>query len=65
MTKIRLNESNSKMMNSDVYITKSKAFSLKKGLFKNVKLESNFIHPSLGMMYRYVGEYSRTVKNVK
>lgn len=62
MTKIRLNESNSKMIDGNIFITSKKAFSLKKTMQKHISFVSTIVHPQLGKMYRYTGEYSRNIK---
>lgn len=62
---IRLNQTNSKVIGDKVYITAMKVHSLKESLKKNVVNESNVTHPTLGLLYEYQGEYSRSIKSLK
>lgn len=57
---IRLNTENSKVIGDKVFITAIKAHSLKSTLKQNVVNGSTANHPSLGMMYEYTGDYTRS-----
>lgn len=63
--KIRLNETNSKILNGRIYITGEKMASLKKSLQDNVIMANKMIHPALGTLYEYIGEYTRNIKSKK
>jgi predicted metallo-beta-lactamase superfamily hydrolase len=58
VVKIRVNKTNSKMVNGKLFITKDKAYKLNPSQFeKHVKLQNKL--PRVGEMIEYSGEYSR------
>lgn len=59
---IRLNPQNSKVINGKVFITAMKVHSLKTTLKRHVVNGSRVEHPTLGTLYEYVGEYTRSNK---
>lgn len=62
MSKIRVNTSNSKLVNDKLFINLSKLDSLKKHQRENVNDASSIIHPILGRMVSYEGEFIRIKK---
>ena len=62
MSKIRVNTSNSKLVNDKLFINLSKLDSLKKHQRENVNDGSSIIHPILGRMVSYEGEFIRIKK---
>ena len=62
MSKIRVNTSNSKLVNDKLFINLSKLDSLKKHQRENVNDTSSIIHPILGRMVSYEGEFIRIKK---
>jgi hypothetical protein len=59
---IRLNQKNSKVVGSKVFITGMKAHSLNDKLKHYVITNSKVNHPELGILYEYIGEYTRNIK---
>lgn len=59
---IRLNPKNSKIIDGRVFITSMKVHSLKSTLKSKVINGSRVEHPTLGTLYEYVGEYTRSNK---
>lgn len=59
---IRLNHENSKVIGEKVFITAIKVHSLKENLKQNVVNGSTVNHPSLGILYEYTGDYTRSKK---
>ena len=62
MSKIRVNTSNSKLVNDKLFINLSKLDSLKKHQRENVNDANSIIHPILGRMVSYEGEFIRIKK---
>jgi len=62
MSKIRVNTNNSKLVNDKLFINLSKLDSLKKHQRENVNDVSSIIHPILGRMVSYEGEFIRIKK---
>tara|TARA_Y100001972_G_scaffold104598_1_gene131623 strand:+ start:481 stop:669 length:189 start_codon:yes stop_codon:yes gene_type:complete len=62
MSKIRVNTSNSKLVNDKLFINLSKLDTLKKHQRENVNDGSSIIHPILGRMVSYEGEFIRIKK---
>jgi hypothetical protein len=60
--KIRVNTGNSKVINEQLFIDLVKLNSLKKKQKENVNDGSNIIHPMLGRMVAYEGEFIRISK---
>lgn len=59
---IRLNPKNSKVIDDKVFITAMKLHSLKTNLKRNIVDGSRVEHPTLGTLYQYDGEYTRSNK---
>jgi len=60
VVKIRVNKTNSKMVNGKLFITKDKAYKLNPSQFeKHVKLQNKINYPGVGEMIEYSDEYSR------
>lgn len=60
MIKIRVNKTNSKVVNGKLFIVKDKAYSLKPKQFEEcVSMENKIVYPGIGEMYQYTGPYSR------
>lgn len=59
---IRLNPQNSKVIDGKVFITAMKVHSLKATLKRHVVDGSRVEHPTLGTLYEYDGEYTRSNK---
>lgn len=59
---IRLNPQNSKIIGDKVFITAMKAHSLKSTMKHHVNNGSKVEHPTLGTLYQYTGEYTRSNK---
>ncbi len=62
MSKIRVNTSNSKLVNGQLFINLSKLDSLKKKQRENINDANSIIHPILGRMISYEGEFIRIKK---
>jgi hypothetical protein len=62
MSKIRVNTSNSKLVDGKLFINLLKLDSLKKHQRENVNDTSSIIHPMLGRMVSYEGEFIRIKK---
>jgi hypothetical protein len=62
MSKIRVNTSNSKLVDGKLFINLLKLDSLKKHQRENVNDTSSIIHPILGRMISYEGEFIRIKK---
>jgi len=62
MSKIRVNTSNSKLVDGKLFINLLKLDSLKKHQRENVNDTSSIIHPMLGRMVSYEGEFIRINK---
>ena len=60
--KIRVNTGNSKVINERLFIDLIKLNSLKKKQKENVNDGNNIIHPILGRMVSYEGEFIRVAK---
>ena len=60
--KIRVNTSNSKLVNGQLFINLSKLDSLKKKQRENINNANSIIHPILGRMISYEGEFIRIKK---
>jgi hypothetical protein len=59
MKKVNLNPTNSKVINGVIFVTALKVQAMSKVLSDLVEYGNNIIHPTLGIMYQYNGEYSR------
>tara|TARA_R110002153_G_scaffold7590_1_gene34035 strand:+ start:587 stop:778 length:192 start_codon:yes stop_codon:yes gene_type:complete len=57
--KVNLNPRNSKVINNVVYVTAVKVLSMSEKLKDFLEYGNNIIHPVLGKMYEYSGNYSR------
>ena len=57
--KVNLNPRNSKVINNVVYVTALKVQAMSEKLKDFVEYGNNIIHPALGKMYEYSGNYSR------
>ena len=62
MSKIRVNTSNSKLVDGKLFINLLKLDSLKKHQRENVNDTSSIVHPILGRMVSYEGEFIRVKK---
>jgi hypothetical protein len=62
MSKIRVNINNSKIVDGKLFINLIKLGSLNKNQRDNVNDMNNIIHPILGRMISYEGEYIRVIK---
>ena len=62
MSKIRVNTNNSKLVDGKLFINLLKLDSLKKHQRENVNDTSSIIHPMLGRMVSYEGEFIRIKK---
>ena len=62
MSKIRVNTNNSKLVDGKLFINLLKLDSLKKHQRENVNDTSSIIHPILGRMISYEGEFIRIKK---
>jgi len=60
--KIRVNTSNSKLVNGQLFINLSKLDSLKKKQRENINDANSIVHPILGRMLSYEGEFIRIKK---
>tara|TARA_R100000742_G_C4272490_1_gene91706 strand:- start:281 stop:466 length:186 start_codon:yes stop_codon:yes gene_type:complete len=60
--KIRVNTNNSKLVNGQLFINLSKLDSLKKKQRENINDANSIIHPILGRMISYEGEFIRIKK---
>tara|TARA_B100001094_G_scaffold205557_1_gene199463 strand:+ start:422 stop:607 length:186 start_codon:yes stop_codon:yes gene_type:complete len=60
--KIRVNTSNSKVINEQLFINLVKLDSLKKKQRENVNDGNSIVHPILGRMVSYEGEFIRIKK---
>ena len=58
--KVNLNPTNSKVINSTVFVTALKALAMSKTLADHLEHGNNITHPKLGMMYQYNGPFSRS-----
>mgnify|MGYP001033754789 CR=1 FL=1 len=58
--RVNLNPTNSKVINGTVFVTALKVQSMSKKLIESVQYGNNITHPTLGIMYQYDGNYSRT-----
>ena len=61
MTKIRVNQENSKVFCGTLFITLLKAVLISKSkvLAELVEYDNNIVHPTLGKLVEYKGAYSR------
>jgi hypothetical protein len=58
--KIRVNKTNSKLINGILFIAKDKAYKLNPTQFEtSIKLQNKIVYPGVGEMVEYSGEYSR------
>ena len=62
MSKIRVNTSNSKLVGDKLFINLLKLDSLKKNQLEKVNNGSSIVHPILGRMVSYEGEFIRVNK---
>jgi hypothetical protein len=62
MSKIRVNTDNSKLVDGKLFINLLKLDSLKKHQRENVNDTSSIVHPILGRMVSYEGEFIRIKK---
>jgi len=63
MKKIRVNFSNSKLIDGKLYISTLKASMIKFKLLRDkVDWHTNVIHPTLGKLVLYTGEYQRSAR---
>tara|TARA_R100001460_G_scaffold78807_3_gene119786 strand:+ start:728 stop:916 length:189 start_codon:yes stop_codon:yes gene_type:complete len=62
MSKIRVNTDNSKLVDGKLFINLLKLDSLKKHQRENVNDTSSIVHPILGRMVSYEGEFIRVKK---
>jgi hypothetical protein len=58
--KVNLNPTNSKVINGTVFVTALKCQAMPKVLADEVQFGNNITHPTLGIMYQYNGNYSRS-----
>ena len=58
--KVNLNPTNSKVINGTVFVTALKCQAMPKVLADEIIYGNNITHPTLGIMYQYNGNYSRT-----
>tara|TARA_Y100000296_G_scaffold74554_1_gene93268 strand:- start:327 stop:515 length:189 start_codon:yes stop_codon:yes gene_type:complete len=61
MTKIRVNQENSKVMNGKLFITLLKAVMISKSkvLAELIEYDNNLVYPGMGKLVEYKGAYSR------
>jgi len=63
MSKIRVNINNSKLVDGKLFISLSKSANIKnQQLMENINDKSSIVHPIIGRMVSYEGEYIRTNK---
>ena len=64
MTKIRVNQENSKVFAGTLFISLLKAIQVSKSvvLAKLVEYDNNLVYPGLGKLVEYKGAYSRKIK---
>ena len=63
MKKIRVNQSNSKVMNGRLFITMLKAQQIKSAVLqKLIEYGNSAVFPTLGKLVEYKGAYIRVVK---
>jgi|TARA_Y100000296_G_C5117806_1_gene228737 hypothetical protein len=63
MTKIRVNKNNSKLVDGKLFISLSKSDNIKNQLLmENINDKSSIVHPTIGRMVSYEGEYIRVIK---
>ena len=64
MTKIRVNQENSKVFAGTLFITLLKALQVSKSvvLEKLIEYDNNLVYPGLGKLVEYKGAYSRVNK---
>lgn len=60
MSKINVNQENSKLVGGRLFITGLKMSRLSNKLSEYIKNGSTIQHPSLGCMYEFEGPYSRS-----
>ena len=61
MIQIRVNKTNSKIVNGKLFIEKNKAYKLKPKQFEEcISMENKITYPGIGEMYQYEGPYSRS-----
>ena len=61
MSKIRVNTTNSKVMNGKLFITLLKAVLISKSkvLAELIEYDNNLVYPGMGKLVEYSGPYSR------
>ena len=61
MAKIRVNTTNSKLMNGKLFITLLKAVLISKSkvLAELIEYDNNLVYPGMGKLVEYSGPYSR------
>ena len=61
MTKIRVNQENSKVLAGTLFITLLKALQVSKSvvLEKLIEYDNNLVYPGMGKLVEYKGAYSR------
>ena len=64
MAKIRVNTTNSKVMNGKLFITELKAILVSKSkvLAELIEYDNNLVFPGLGKLVEYKGAYIRVTK---
>ena len=64
MTKIRVNKSNSKLLNGKLFITLLKAVLVSKSkvLAELIEYDNNLVYPGIGKLVEYNGAYIRVNK---
>ena len=64
MTKIRVNKSNSKLLNGKLFITLLKAVLVSKSkvLAELIEYDNNLVYPGIGKLVQYNGAYIRVNK---
>ena len=64
MSKIRVNQENSKVFAGTLFITLLKALQISKSvvLEKLIEYDNNLVYPGLGKLVEYKGAYSRKIK---
>ena len=63
MKKIRVNFSNSKLVDGKLYISQLKASMIKFQLLRDkIDWHTNIVYPGMGKLVLYTGEYQRTAK---
>ena len=62
--KIRVNQSNSKVLNGKLFITELKALLVSKSkvLAELIEYDNNLVYPNIGKLVEYNGSYIRVTK---